>query len=255
MGVVQLISAVSSIIAGLLILILWIMAANDQGEEDGTRHKCRGCFYYYHDDLMNGGGDTNTWYRNHRDSYPILIAFGVICGVFWMATGGIGFVVSSEMMAKIYIGAGVMTYTTFVVLFAIIADRVKYAASHAGCYGHCTTNNDWFIKHQLDSTREFWGAALACFALGAFQIIGAIYVYATLGSPDPPSADSMKPAANPSAAANANANTKPAPAATTAAPTGSKPNTASSKPNTASSKPNTAAATTGGATKTDPKPK
>ena len=179
-GVLHLTSAVSAFLAGILIIILWILAACDQGESDGPQYKCRGCFYYYHDELVNVGGDLYDYFRIHRDVYPILIAFGVILGVFWMATGAIGLIANSEMMAKVEIIAGITTYTLFVVMFAVIQNRVKFPATFANCYAHCSKNDDWFTRHATDSTEEFWGASLACFLLGMYQIAGAAYNYATL---------------------------------------------------------------------------
>jgi hypothetical protein len=185
MATIQVLSALSAILAGVLILIMWIVAAHDRGVEDGNKYKCRGCIYYYHDDLVNSNIEIKNWYMLHRDSYNLLIAFGVICGVFWMAAGGVGFIVSNEMLGKVNIILGAVTYTIFVVLFAILANRMKYAASYVPCYSRCSTTDDWFIRHSNDSIHEFWGSSLACFILGAFHLLGAIYTYATL-SPNPP---------------------------------------------------------------------
>ena len=171
------VSGVAALIAGTLIMIMWIVAAHDRGEEDGSKYKCRGCIYYYHDDLWNGSGPLNDWYRVHRDSYVIMISFGVICGLFWWIAGALAFMANSEMMAKLNIIVGVVTYTIFVVLFAVIADRLKYSI---GCAARCSMSDNWFIKHSMDSIHEFSGCSLACFILGAFHIIGGIYTYATL---------------------------------------------------------------------------
>ncbi len=158
---------------------MWIVAAHDKGVEEGDKRKCRGCFQYYHDMLKDNDTDLNRYYLIHRDMYALLIAFGVICGVFWMVTAGIGFIANSEVMGKLYIILGIATYTLFVVVFAVIADRVKYALPGI-CADRCYQTDDWWTTHQEDSTNEFWGCALTCFILGMYQIAGSVYHYATL---------------------------------------------------------------------------
>ena len=183
MNLFQLTSAIAAIICGVLILILWLVAANDKGEDDGNLHKCRGCIFYYHDSL--GSSDLDTWKKNNRDAYPLLIAFGVICGVFWMATGALGFFVNNSMFAKLYVGAGVGTYLIFVVLFPIIVERAFPTLNT--CANYCSKSSDWYVKHYLDSYEEFWGSSLVCFILGAYQIICAIYLHSTIGESKPAS--------------------------------------------------------------------
>ena len=179
-GILQLTSAIAAILAGILICIMWIVAAHDKGTEDKNIYNCRGCIHFFYDQLKDNDTDLNRYYLIHRDSYVLLIVFGAICGLFWMITGGIGFVSSTEMMAKLYVILGIATYTLFVVVFAVIADRLKYAAA-SGCAVRCSKTDNWFLKHNEDSTHEFWGCALTCFVLGMYQIGGAVYNYATLG--------------------------------------------------------------------------
>ena len=178
-GILQLTSAIAAFLAGVLICIMWIMAAHDKGQEESGKFKCRGCIQYYYDDLKNTDNDLNRYCLIRRDVYVLLIVFGAICGLFWMITGGIGFGAGSEMMAKLYVIMGIATYTLFVVVFAVIADRMKYANSSV-CKSRCFSQNDWFDMHKEDSIHEFWGCALTCFILGMYQLAGAVYNYATL---------------------------------------------------------------------------
>jgi hypothetical protein len=71
----------------------------------------------------------------------------------------------------------------FVTIFAIITDRLKFVTTdYYICSVHCRNNPDtlWFAEHYNDSKAEFWGSSLACFILGAYTIIGAIYHYNTV---------------------------------------------------------------------------
>jgi len=74
---------------------LWIIAANDKGEQDGSLYKCRGCLWYHHDYIVNQFGDQD-WKRGNRDPYPLLIAFGCILFVCWLVTGIIGLATSGD---------------------------------------------------------------------------------------------------------------------------------------------------------------
>ena len=79
------------------------MAAHDKGTDTDSKglYKCRGCLSYYHEDLQNGAGDLNDWRKSYTDPYPLLIAFGVILGVFWWITGLIGAVAKKTAMDKL----------------------------------------------------------------------------------------------------------------------------------------------------------
>jgi len=187
--IIQLTSAIGAIIAGILVIILWLVAANDKNSTDSSgAYQCTGCNYIYHDTLSNGSSDLNTWLKNNRDAYPILIAFGVICGVFWMVTGGIGFIaLNSDKLALIYLASGVVTYLIFVVIFPIIVEREQWVMSNCTAGPTtCSLKDNWSTKHQLDSYEQFWGSSLVGFILGAYQIIGAIYLYATIGNASKP---------------------------------------------------------------------
>jgi hypothetical protein len=171
MELIKLSSAIGSVLAGMLILALWIAAANDKGAEDGTRYKCRGCVQLYHDGLPDT--DIGKWLKDNRSPYNILIAFGVILGVMWMGTGALGFFANNPLLAKIYLGAGIGTYLIHVILFPTIV--MRFSTMVSSCTAKCSNADDWATKHMLDSYEEFWGASLVCFVLGAYQIIAAVY--------------------------------------------------------------------------------
>ena len=181
----RIISAVGIFLAGVGVIILWIIAAHDRSElKDSGLYKCLGCVYLYHDSIT-GGGDLNTWLRDNRDAYPILIAFGCICGVFWMVTGIIGLIGNSPGVLKAYFFVGVISYLTFVVIFPIIVERFLWVSANCGLLPIlCKTSQDWRLKHFGDSYEQFWGAALAGFILGAFQL--GVSAYTFLSSSNPP---------------------------------------------------------------------
>ena len=183
----RILSAVGVFLAGIAVLILWIIAAHDRSElKDSGFYKCLGCIYLYHDSIT-GGGDLNQWLRDNRDAYPILIAFGVICGVFWMVTGVIGLMGNSAGVLKAYFFSGIITYLIFAVIFPIIVERLTWVNANCGLLPIvCKTNQDWRLKHFFDSGEQFWGAALAGFILGAFQLGAAAYNF--LAPPAPVSA-------------------------------------------------------------------
>ena len=188
---IRLTSATAVILAGIIILILWIAAANDKGAKDGDEYKCHGLNFIYHDaiaknyyvDKKSYTSDFNSWVKGNKDAYPALIAFGVIIGLLWVITGAIGFMVKNHVMAKLYLGLGVITYLLFVVMFPIILQRIMFVLKEGSgqwSVNKCKTKDDWPEKHGEDSFNQFWGAALVGFILGAYQIAGAIYVYNTM---------------------------------------------------------------------------
>ena len=81
-----------------MVIILWILASQDKGDDDvaSSLHKCRGCYWYYHDYVVSN----TAWTKNNRDPYPLLIAFGVILCVFWFVAAIIGMCASSVSVAK-----------------------------------------------------------------------------------------------------------------------------------------------------------
>lgn len=76
---------------------------------------------------------------------------------------------------------GGCTYTIFAILFPIIGMRFQLirefysgqAALTGGIKVPCKTA-DWASRHWNDSFEWFWGCALTCFILGAYQIVGAV---------------------------------------------------------------------------------
>ncbi len=183
-------SAVGVILTGILVLVLWVLAANDKGTQgDGQYYGCKGCNRIVHDALRDdyykntpayGFSDSlNTWTLNNRDPFSILIAFGIILGVFWMITGAIGFLARSEYMAKLYFISGVVTYLIFVIIFPIIIERITWANAHCtGPAAVCRSDREWLEKHSYESYEWFWGTSLVAFIVGAYQVVSAAYIWA-----------------------------------------------------------------------------
>lgn len=66
------------------------------------------------------------------------------------------------------------------IIFAIIADRLRFVTK-AECTMHCKNDDyNWFDEHYNDSKAQFWGCSLVCFILGAYTIIGSVYLYNTV---------------------------------------------------------------------------
>ena len=136
----------------------------------------------------------NSFYSLEWDAYPLLIAFGVICGVFWMVSGALGFVKAEASLV-----AGGVTYLIFAILFPIIVEKTQAnpftavplpcerylylkstnttitANSTAFAVAGCKTDSNYYDKHVHDSFEFFWGASLACFILGAYHLAGMMY--------------------------------------------------------------------------------
>jgi len=194
----RILSAIAAILTGIIVLILWIIAANDRGKEDG-RYACRGCNQIFNTAAKNSGlgygSGLTTWILNNMNPYPLLIAFGVILGVFWMVTGAIGFVAASKYMAWVYLILALITYLIFVVMFPIIVERINFA--NANCSSlwavQCKTDDDWRVRHSVDSYEQFWGASLVGFILGAFVIGSAIYMIHENEEPLVPTARAAEP--------------------------------------------------------------
>lgn len=185
----RLTSALGVILTGILVLVLWILAANDKGTEGDGRYGCKGCNRIVHDALRDDyyinnpvygfDDDLNTWAMNNRNPFPLLIAFGIILGVFWMITGAIGFLARTEYMAKLYFIMGILTYVIFVIMFPIIIERITWANAHcSGPNAVCRNDREWIEKRGYDSYEWFWGSSLVAFILGAYQIAAAGYIWA-----------------------------------------------------------------------------
>lgn len=178
---VRMLSAIAILLTGIVILVLWILAAFDRGDEDG-RYGCHGCNYLFNQGVNDGTlgftGELNDWVKSNRNPYPLLIAFGVIVGLLWIITGAIGFLASTKYMAWVYFVLGMITYIIFVVVFPIILERINFVTPYCNNLWatYCNTNPDWIIKRSLDSFQWFWGAALVGFLIGAFQLAAAAYL-------------------------------------------------------------------------------
>lgn len=175
-------SSISTIANGIQFLILWIVAANDKGTtQDNTgAYYCRGCYWQYHDlETTNTGVN----FPSTTDPYPLLIAFGVICGLAWIAIGLFGFLTKSRLTIGTYFFAGSLNYLLFVILFADITEKTMvYVFKACGIPSFvntqsCSNDNNWWEKHQTDSFDEFWGSSVVAFVLGAYQIGCAVYLW------------------------------------------------------------------------------
>ena len=156
----RIVSALTTIFLGFVILILWVIAANDGGEKtDSVNAKqCRGCYNFYHNNIPS-------YWDNLSDPYPLLVAFGVICGVFWWITGFIGICATTRGCAKVYAGMGIVTYVTFVIIFTIIESHTQSYVQpicqiptlNSIQYNPvgCSTVNNWWLIHQMDSITQF----------------------------------------------------------------------------------------------------
>eukprot|EP01022_Parablepharisma_sp_SALTPOND_P022294 TRINITY_DN448_c0_g1_i8.p2 TRINITY_DN448_c0_g1~~TRINITY_DN448_c0_g1_i8.p2 ORF type:complete len:243 (-),score=7.74 TRINITY_DN448_c0_g1_i8:74-802(-) len=201
--IIRLLSATLILLTGIVIIVLWILAAFDRGEENGVSD-CHGCYELFNTALDEGtlgfGTDLNDWVAMHRNPRFLLIAFGAIVGILWIITGAIGFLATTKYMAWVYLILGVITYTIFVVIFPIILERINFVTPYCNNLWatFCNTDPEWIIKHSLDSFEWFWGAALVGFLLGAMQIAAAAYLIheneePVVSSPQPAGVVSTKP--------------------------------------------------------------
>ena len=75
-------------------------------------------------------------------------------------------------------------YGLFVIFFAIIAERSRYARSpYYNCGAKCSSgyvNDYWYEKHGEDSYTQFWAAGLACFIVGAYQVGSSMVMHGKL---------------------------------------------------------------------------
>lgn len=156
--------------------MFWLLAANDKSLISGS---CGGCIQLLHQFLQGLPGALNDFYRLRLDAFPILVAFGVICGCGWIAASILAFINS-----KSFLVVGALTYIVHAVLFPIIFQRIKsdlpctyYLSlqnptlpSSAWNIGGCNVSNDWYVRHKYDSYDFFWAGGLICFLLGAYQL-------------------------------------------------------------------------------------
>ncbi len=134
----------------------------------------------FHDYVKGRSGDYFNFLGVKKDAYPELVAFGVICGVFWIFTGIAGLLFSR----KVYMISGVITTTIFTVVFTCIYERMKdnqlcnlYAAfvgasSAFAAYG-CKVADNWEYKHTYDSWEFYWASSLVCFLCATYQLVCA----------------------------------------------------------------------------------
>eukprot|EP01022_Parablepharisma_sp_SALTPOND_P005969 TRINITY_DN1242_c0_g1_i1.p6 TRINITY_DN1242_c0_g1~~TRINITY_DN1242_c0_g1_i1.p6 ORF type:complete len:431 (-),score=58.71 TRINITY_DN1242_c0_g1_i1:40-1332(-) len=174
-------SSAAVAIAGLLVLVCWIIVAHDDKAFSG---ECGGCIRMLHKALgesSNLSDDLIDYYKLHKNAYPLLVAFGVICALCWFGTSALAFI-----RAKYYLIAGALSTVLFVCVFAPILDRirndqpcsvyqrVKGTSTDAWIDYGCKTEDNWMEKHRYDSYDLFWGSSLACLLLAVYQIACAV---------------------------------------------------------------------------------
>lgn len=75
------------------------MASRDRGAPMGKlgtstvdMYECHGCYEWFHWEYRDARNEIDGWRRDMLDVYPMLIAWGVILGVFWIISGIAGFI-------------------------------------------------------------------------------------------------------------------------------------------------------------------
>ena len=189
LNILRLSSAAAAVVTGIVLMILWIIAANDQNSQDNSgKYECQGCNQLMSNSLSDDtlgrytgiaySRDLMSWMRNNRNTYALLIAFGVIIGILFILTGLIGFMAKTNFMAKLYLVMAIISFLLFVIMFPIIIERFAWVNTH--CSGlwaaFCRTDPEWMETNRDMSYREFWVASLITFITGSFVIGSAIYV-------------------------------------------------------------------------------
>ena len=103
--------------AAILIIFVWIFAANDRGY--GSNKSCHGCIWYINDILKElndltildycgsyineHDGHPKNWLKAFRNPYPLLISFACILFLCWAATGALGFIAKDSSSCKLVI--------------------------------------------------------------------------------------------------------------------------------------------------------
>jgi len=178
MGFLQVTSFIATLICGMLIFICWLIAAHDNKFLKG---ECGGCIEKLNDALSGKSGSLMRYYQNSKDGYNLLVAFGVICGVFWIVDA-----IFAWIKIKIHLIIGGITQIIFVVIFAILVERLR---NNRPCtyYGEvlqltgispwtaagCKTSDNWETKHQFDSYEMFWGSSVIIFLLSCYHLAAA----------------------------------------------------------------------------------
>lgn len=169
----------------------WLIAAHD---EEILKGDCGGCFEKFHDYVKGRDGDLFRFYQIKKDPYPILVAFGAICGFLWLVTGVLALLPSK----KLYLAVGAANTVIFTVVFTCIYERVKDsqvctnyfsmvgATTFAGI--GCKTDDNWQEKHIEDSYEFFWASSLFAFLMATYQLCCA----ATLVYEEIPSSEADK---------------------------------------------------------------
>lgn len=178
-------SAILAISNGIVVCIVWIFAANDHSDDTDSKglYLCHGCFTIFHQNIPSN-------LESNSDPYPLLVAFGIIFGVFWIISGILGFFSKTKGLARVYFIASATTYIIFFSLFQIISQKIsayvqpfcniptKFYVTQSN-YKECSNENNWWIQHQSDSIVEFWTSSFVAFALATYQLVASSYMCAT----------------------------------------------------------------------------
>ena len=173
MGFLATSSSIGIFIAGLTIMICWSMAS---GDDIFINEHCGGCIRLFHKVIWEN--DAYSFYRSSKDPVALLLTFGVLCGVSWIAT-------SITVIAKprYYLTSGIITTIIFICSFVPILERMRrnqMCILHAklteatdiekSWSDNCRKDEDWQLKHMYDSYQMFWASSVVCFFIAGYQI-------------------------------------------------------------------------------------
>lgn len=164
-------SSAGIFVAGLLIFLCWVIAANDKKLAKGDAVGCVKRFNELIKDIPDKS--LKRYYRTHMDAFPYLISFGVICGLLWMGTAFL-----SRVSAKLYLVVGTGTTIVFVCVFTPMVERMRdmrlcFEIGEAEIDSLFDTYERKLKRIEV-SYELFWGSSMACFLLAAYQIGCAI---------------------------------------------------------------------------------
>lgn len=173
MGFLAMSSSIAIFIAGLAIMVCWSIASGDDMFIYGH---CGGCIRLLHK-LVWESDQPQDYYRSAKDPFPLLLTFGVLCGVLWIVTS-----IAVVARPRYYLISGLLTTIIFICSFVPLVERMRrnqtctlYAdltgtdivtAWNAACRG----DGHWQLKHMYDSFEVFWGSSAGCFLAAAYQV-------------------------------------------------------------------------------------
>jgi hypothetical protein len=176
MSKLALTSSIGIFVAGLLVFLCWVIAANDKKLAGGN---AVGCIKKFNEMINELDLSLKRYYRGNQDAFVYLIAFGVICGILWMGTAVLG-----RINAKYYLFAGIGTTVAFICVFTSIVERLRderlcdeilrIGSPTPDLMSDLFGTGEKILKHTEISYELFWGSSMTCFLLAAYQIGCAI---------------------------------------------------------------------------------